>query len=229
MDKFLTYLKFHYKRRPVTTIIIIINTLLLIVTIVSGGFSATNLVRLGGLLPSKITNNKEYYRLLMAMFLHGSVLHFFFNTYFTYMIGRYVERLLGSVKYLVIYLLSGLGSSVLVWLFEKPNVVTIGASGALFGIMGSLLLYTFSKKEWFSPPQIKSIRSMVIINLIFTFLMPSISVLGHIGGFVSGLVLAYLFTLGKPRFKKTYKKDVYYKNNKDIIDHDEISDDDILN
>ena len=230
MDGFLRFLKYHYRRSPVTTVLIVLNTIMVLIVMLSGGFNIFNLVRFGGLLPALVFQNQEYLRLILAMFLHGSFLHFLFNSYFTYYLGSYTERLIGSKKYAIIYFLSGLGSSLFVLFLGQPNVVTIGASGALYGIMGTLLLLTYRKPEWFHPLQIRNIRSIALINLIFTFLMPNISVLGHLGGFAVGVALAYFLSPGQKGFPKQSSTGsrYFYKDDKNVINHDEIDDDDLL-
>lgn len=230
MDNLVNYIKRHYRRSPVTTVLILINTAMVVIVLLTGGFSGLNLVRLGGLLPIRISQYHEYYRLLVAMFLHGGFFHFLANSYFTYYLGSYTEKMLGSKKFLLIYMVSGLGSSVWVWLLGEPYVVTIGASGALFGVMGSLLLLTYIKKEWFHPLYIRNIRSIAIINFIFTLLMPNISILGHLGGFVTGVLLTYLITPRQQKVDKVYQKGrFFYKNDDNVINHDEVRDDDIIN
>lgn len=221
-DKLVLYIK----RSPITAILVLLNTLMLILTLVTGGFSVANLAKLGGLIPARVKENNEYYRLLLAIFLHGSILHFFFNTYFLHYFGSFVEDLLGKFKFIVIYLLSGLGSSLLVLFLGDPYVITIGASGALFGVLGALLILTFIKTKWFHPNTVKSIRNVSVLNLIFTFLMPNISVLGHLGGFITGAILIYLLTPNKPSRQRTYSSENEEGNI--IIDH-VFSDEDEVN
>lgn len=221
LDKF----KIYYKKYPVSSILLILNTIMLFVVIFTGGFTLGNLIKWGGLLPSKINQDQEYFRLFTSMFLHGSIIHFLANSYFLYQLGSSLETMLGKLKYSILYLLSGLGGSLLVWLLGAENTVTIGASGALFGVLGALLLLTYVKSSWFNPYSIRSIRSLVFINLIFTLLMPNISVLGHLGGFITGFAIMRLLLYKNMDHPMFYKKKTYQDPN--IIDHDDISDDDI--
>ena len=223
--------KIFFKKHPVTATLILINTVMFFVTIFTGGFSVENLVSLGGLVPAYVSERQEYHRLLLAMFLHGSFLHFFMNTYFLYYIGVFVEKIFGSVKFSIIYLISGLGSSLLIWLLGDPLVVTIGASGSLFGIMGVLLLLTFTRPNWFPKPTVKSIRTLTIINLVFTILMPNISVLGHLGGFITGILLALILTPKKPHqtTEQTYYQTTYqsqYQHQDNVFDYEDVKDKD---
>lgn len=224
-------IKLYFKRHPATFILISLNTIMFFVVLFNGGFSAESLADNGGLVPRYVTDNKEYYRLLVAMFLHGGLFHFLMNSYFLYFLGGFTERLLGSKKYALLYMISGLGSSVAVWLFSDPDVVTIGASGALYGIMGGLLILTYLKSNWFSPYGIRSIRSISLINIVLTFALGGVlSFWGHIGGFIVGIIMTFLFIPDHPNSQTRYKENPQMRQTRDgriIIDMDDVSDDDI--
>jgi membrane associated rhomboid family serine protease len=123
----------------------------------------------------------EYYRLLTGMFLHYGVVHLVLNMSTLLLFGRYLEERLGPVRFLALYLLAGIGGNVIVFALEAPNVPTAGASGALFGLFGALLLVLRRLGRNTSP-----ITSLLITNLIMTFTVPGISIFGHLGGLVSG-------------------------------------------
>jgi len=202
-NKFKEYYKFH----PVTTIILAINLVMAIILIVTGGFDTENLVKLGALVPILVTEEGEYYRIITAMFLHGGFLHLLSNSFVLYYIGAYMERLVGPKKYLLIYMISGIISSLFVLFLASDLSVTIGASGAIFGVMGGLLVLTFLRKEWFSDHTIRTIRQLIIINVVITFLVPNISIPGHMGGLIAGILLCYLMAPKSP---------YYYKNRKSV-------------
>jgi len=146
-------------------------------------------------------------------------------------LGGFTERLLGSVRYGILYMISGLGSSVAVWLFSDPNTVTIGASGALYGIMGGLLILTFLKPNWFHPMAIRSIRTISLINILITFALGGVlSFWGHMGGLIVGIIITYLFIPDYPNSRTRYKEHTNMRQTSDgriIIDMDDVSDDDI--
>jgi len=202
-NKFKEYYKFH----PVTTVILAINLVMAIILIVTGGFDTENLVKLGALVPILVTEEGEYYRIITAMFLHGGFLHLLSNSFVLYYIGAYMERLVGPKKYLLIYMISGIISSLFVLFLASDLSVTIGASGAIFGVMGGLLVLTFLRKEWFSDHTIRTIRQLIIINVVITFLVPNISIPGHMGGLIAGILLCYLMAPKSP---------YYYKNRKSV-------------
>lgn len=214
-------IKAFYARHPVTSTLLLINTVMLFVILFMGGFTWQNLIRLGGLVPLLISENQEYYRLLTPMFLHGSIFHFLANSYFLVYFGGFVEKLLGSRRYAFIYFVSGLGSSLLVWWLGDPITVTIGASGSLFGILGALLILTFIRTHWFTHAGMRQIRYLAIINLIFTFLFPNISIYGHLGGFISGIILIIIATPDVPHFYHRYQSQYWPPRDDSIIDNDD--------
>ncbi|MFA6801199.1 MAG: rhomboid family intramembrane serine protease [Acholeplasmataceae bacterium] len=226
-------LKRAFKKHPVTMTILLINTVMVILLMAFSSsifsFDTTTLVNFGALVPSLITNQHAYYRLITAMFLHGSIIHFLMNSYFLYIIGGFVEDLFGKTKYIIIYFISGLGSSLLIWLTQMDSTTaTIGASGALFGIMGALLVLTYKKPSLFSPYGIRSIRTLVVINIFFTFIGFNISIFGHIGGFFTGIILMYLLspkTIGPNHTSPPHNEHTHHGNY--VIDADDVSDDDI--
>lgn len=228
MYTFSDRIKAYFRKLPITATLLSINLLMVIVVMLTGGFTIPNLTRLGGMNPILVSQGHEYHRLFMAMFLHGSIIHFLANSYFLYFMGGFVERLLGRNRYIIIYLLSGIGSSLLVWWLGDDFAITIGASGALFGILGAALLLTYMKPQWFTPLGIKNIRTITVINLVFTFLIPNISVYGHLGGLITGILLIYLLTPNRPSMNQFFKKKDDEQTQTVIIDHDDITDDDIF-
>jgi len=190
MNRFFDGLREAFRRTPVTADLILINAVLFGVTVATGGFTTDNLVRLGGLVPGFVTADGEWYRVFTAMFLHGSVPHFLMNMLALYFLGTAMERGIGPIRYLALYLVAGIGGDVAIVFLGEPYVLTIGASGALYGVMAALFYITLAKKNWFVPAAVRSIRRMIAINFVITFLFPNISILGHVAGFLAGLAAA---------------------------------------
>jgi rhomboid protease GluP len=183
---------------PVSSGIIFFNTLALILTIFTGGFNGLNLYKLGAL-HSQALNVNEYYRLVTVMFLHGSFMHYIFNTLFGLVIlGAGLEKLIGSFKFFILYFASGIISSLIVVMFT-PIGLTVGASGAIYGILGIFLYSILFKQHLLSYADRIYIRNLFIINIIFTFLMPRISIPGHIGGAVAGFLLGFILLINVKR------------------------------
>ena len=198
-------LKTYFFFQPITMILMVANFMMVILTLISGGFNVNTLVNLGGLYPPLVTELGQYYRLITTAFLHGSILHFLVNSIALFYLGGHLERLIGSIRYTIIYFVTAIGSSVAVVLL-KPDSVTIGASGAIYGIIGALLLLTFTRKEWFHTQTIRSIRNLIFINIIFTLLIPSVSTEGHFGGLIVGFILIQLITPHTPVLQEKIEK-----------------------
>lgn len=136
-----------------------------------------------------LVKNGEYYRLLTSMFLHSGLLHLFFNMYALYIIGPQVESFFGKTKYLIIYLLSGISGSLLSVAFNV-NTVSVGASGAIFGLFGALLYFGYNYRGYLGNVIKSQILPVVIINLIFGFVSTGVDVAGHIGGLIGGIIVS---------------------------------------
>lgn len=132
----------------------------------------------------------EYHRLFTAMFLHYGIVHLALNMWALWLFGRYLEAALGPLRYLALYLLSGLSGNVAAYLFSNPAAVTVGASGAVFGLFGALFVFQRRLGN-----DTSSVLTVLAVNLAFTFAVPGISWSAHVGGLVVGalaaLVLAY--------------------------------------
>ncbi|MCR3905471.1 MAG: rhomboid family intramembrane serine protease [Tenericutes bacterium] len=213
---FIKKLQIYYRLHPVTSLILLINFMMVIVLLLTDGFTVENLIYYGALVPSMVTEDGDYYRIFTAMILHGSILHFLMNSFVLYYLGGHMERLIGPIKYFIVYLLSGIVSSLFV-VFFGPNAATIGASGAIFGVMGGLLTLTFIRKQWLNPQAIRSIRQLMLINLVITFVIPGISRAGHIGGLVVGLILFFFIT---PEYPYYYVQQVKMMNENKKDDND---------
>ncbi|SOD71172.1 membrane associated rhomboid family serine protease [Jatrophihabitans sp. GAS493] len=138
------------------------------------------------LFPYAVHQNHQYWRLLTSAFLHVSLLHIAVNMLALWIIGPYLERLLGPARYLGLYLLSALGGSVAVYLFGAQLQGVAGASGAIFGLFAAALIFV---RELGLDP--RSLIMTLVLNFIFTFAVADISRLGHIGGFLTGAAAAF--------------------------------------
>ena len=130
----------------------------------------------------------EWWRMFTGGFLHAGVIHLAFNMFLLWMLGSQLERLLGTTSYLILYFGSLLSGALGVMLLD-PLALTVGASGAVFGLMGATVIYQFRRG---ASPWSNGIGSLLVINLIFTFARPNISVGGHLGGLLGGLLIGWL-------------------------------------
>jgi membrane associated rhomboid family serine protease len=177
----------------ITKILIAVNVGMFLIEMVSGavglmgGGSTLTLVKLGALVPAYVGVYHEYWRLLSAMFLHGSLIHLAFNMYALYIGGSYLEMLAGKAKYLAIYLVAGVAGNVLVYLLSPPLTPTIGASTAIFGVFAALFVYSIHHRGSPVGRALQSMGVIILINLVITFIGPNISWQGHIGGLIGGV------------------------------------------
>lgn len=134
--------------------------------------------------------NGELYRLITSAFLHSGITHILFNMFALFVVGPPLEIWLGRLRFGALYLLSALGGSVLIYLLSPLNVPTLGASGAVFGLFAAT--FVVGKKV---NVDIRWVVIMIVINLVITFTVPSISWQGHLGGLVTGglVALAYVY------------------------------------
>lgn len=157
------------------------------------------LIKYGALYPP-LVDEGEYWRLAAPMVLHGGLAHLLFNSYALYVLGPPVEEIYGSLRFLALYGLSGLGGTVASYGFSDPCVTSVGASGALFGLMGALGAFYWRSRAMFGDLarfQVRQIVTLAVFNLIIGFTIPNIDNFAHIGGLVAGVVTGMALA---PRF-----------------------------
>ena len=133
--------------------------------------------------------NGEWWRLFTSAFLHANLIHIAFNMYFLWFVGTAVEQALGRGRFLLLYLVSALAGSAgaLVW---TPTSPTVGASGALFGLLGAALILERQRNYVLGG----SALALILINLILSFAISGISIGGHIGGLIGGILCTLIFS-----------------------------------
>ena len=132
----------------------------------------------------------QWYRLITAAFLHASPLHILFNMWALAYVGPQLERLLGRTRFLALYLLSAVGGSVLFYLVGPPTELSLGASGAIFGLFGAYFVAARRLRA-----DVRGILFLIVINLVISFTIPNIAWQAHIGGLVTGgaVMAAYAY------------------------------------
>lgn len=129
----------------------------------------------------------QFYRLFTGMFLHANIMHIAFNMYALYVIGRQLEGFLGKAKYLSVYLISGFIGSLLSVALHSGNYAGVGASGAIFGLLGALLYFGYHYRVYLGGVMRSQIIPLIVINLLIGFMSPGIDNLAHIGGLIGGV------------------------------------------
>lgn len=178
-----------FERVPATFVLIAINVAVFLIEI---GTGTGGLSGLGGgfaetfLLYGPNVAEGEWYRLLSSGFLHAGLLHLGFNMFALYVVGQLLEPALGTPRFLALYFASLLAGSFGVMLID-PNAATVGASGAVFGIFGATMVIARGR----GMNQVANeLGFLLVINLIITFTVPYISIGGHVGGLVGGVLCA---------------------------------------
>jgi membrane associated rhomboid family serine protease len=187
---------------PVTRVLIGLNVAAFVVEVLAaaggggvGGLSTRTLVDLGALFTPYIVERHEYWRLVTPMFLHAGLMHIFFNMISLYFLGSYLEPVAGWKKFLVIYFTAGLAGNVLAFAIGPVFVPMVGASTAIFGLLGALFLYSLHNRHSFAGQALRSIGFWLLLNLNFTFLYSGVSWQGHIGGLLGGMAALEALTL----------------------------------
>lgn len=183
---------FSYKKPIITFAIIVICMVLFAAMYLFGDGSENTLTLLNfGANLDILTKGGQYYRLFTCMFLHIGIMHLACNMYSLYIIGKEVEGLYGKIKFIIIYVLSGICGSILSMAFSH-NTVSAGASGAIFGLLGALLYFGYYYRTYLGATIKSSVLPVIIINLVIGFLNPAIDNAAHIGGLIAGILLSML-------------------------------------
>lgn len=178
------------KKKPVVTYTILaINIIVFILMYILGNGSkdVQTLLNFGanyGLL----IKNGEYYRLITSAFLHIGLIHLLVNSYALYVIGPQVESFFGKTKYIIIYLMSAVFGNLLSMLFTDG--ISAGASGAIFGLLGSILYFGYHYRVYLDGVLKSQIIPLIVLNLLIGFTLSGIDNAAHIGGLVGGVLVS---------------------------------------
>ena len=171
----------------ITYILIAMNVLIYIIPNLLGSYE--NVIEKYCLFGEYVRDYHEYYRIITAGFLHGSLVHLLLNMYALYIIGGQMESYLGKVRYIIVYMLALISGSLMS--MTLSNYASVGASGAIFGLMGSMLYFGYHYRVYLGNVLKSQILPLIFINLVYGFLAPGIDNFGHIGGLIGG----YLATM----------------------------------
>ena len=169
----------------VTYFLIIVNIIFFVVPLLLGVYQSA---LTWGCIHGPSIRDGQYYRLLTGIFLHGSIWHIFFNCYALYVIGSQIESFLGKTKYIIIYFFSGIMGSLFSMIFGG-STPSIGASGAIFGLMGALLYFGYYYRVYLGNVLKSQIIPLILFNLVLGFLLPGVDNFGHIGGLLGGILI----------------------------------------
>jgi rhomboid protease GluP len=187
--------------KPVVTYVLLgVITLVFVAEVALGGLTSTRILVPMGAQINLLVWQGQYWRLFAAMFLHIGVTHFLFNAWALYSLGRDIESFYGSLRFIVIYVLSGLFGGLAYYLLGTPQtavVISAGASGAIFGIVGAELAFWLRNRLLFGDfgkQRLINLAILVGLNIVVFGSMPGINNFAHMGGLVSGFVLVWVLT-----------------------------------
>jgi membrane associated rhomboid family serine protease len=204
---------------PIATYVLIGINVIVFLAEVLGGSGGTNSIEAGrdltgsaGLCGNAIAgggfcgvqhqDGGDLFRLVTGAFLHAGPLHLLFNMFALYVLGTLLEPIIGTLRFLGIYFTALLAGSLGALLATNPNEVTVGASGAIFGLMGAAFVIARHR----GVEQLASqIGLFVVLNLVFTFAVPGISIGGHIGGLIGGALAALIIEQLEKRLHGSHK------------------------
>jgi membrane associated rhomboid family serine protease len=178
-----------------TYVLIAANVLAFLGVVASGGslLDGGGTVTAEGALQGNAVADGEWWRLVTSGFIHAGVFHLFLNMFILYILGGLLEPAMGQLRLGLVYLVALLSGSFGALLLTSPGGLTVGASGAVFGLMGAA--FVLMRARGVNPME-SGIGTLILLNLMITFLVPGISIGGHLGGLVGGGLAAFaLFDL----------------------------------
>lgn len=189
-------------RMPVTIGLILAIAMVFVAEIMNGipfvGVDVPHLpalARMGAIVPW-LFEQGEYWRLVAAMFLHIGLLHLLLNLWALYQLGYVFEMMFGSVRFLMIYFVTGITASITSAIFLSSEGLSAGASGAVFGILGALIVAIRRSPVWRHEPWTRGFTQQLMgwaaLNVFIGFTFPGIDNAAHMGGFAAGLVLGLI-------------------------------------
>lgn len=178
------------KKYPVTVSIIAICMLITIAITILGGYTKPNLIFLGAYDKELITSG-QFWRLLTYSFNHMSYPHFILNIVFLILLSHPLERTLGKIKFIMIFLFTSIFAGVIIHFFSNVDYIA-GSSGFGYGLLGIYIFLFLKYKNKFDQSDRKFIFLFIAIGFTMTLLIPGVSFAGHLGGFIGGIIFAAL-------------------------------------
>lgn len=182
------------KKYPISSTIIIINFIMFLVLVINGGSKNTNTLVEFGAFSNEGIKNLEIYRFFTSGFLHSGIIHLTLNTVFLIKVVPLLEKALKQYSFLLVYFLSMFGGNLFVYFSSSEEIVTVGASGAIFGVLGGLSYIVIKKPYLLNNKYGKNILLWIGINFFVGFFFPQVSVVAHLGGIIVGTIVTFVVT-----------------------------------
>ncbi len=189
--------RYNKKKAWMNSILIILNIVYFLYLEIAGSSEDTLfMLRHGAMFAPLVVEEREYYRLLTSIFMHFGIHHITNNMIILFVLGDNMERAIGSAKYLVFYLLCGVGSNLISMrasMNSQVKAVGAGASGAIFGVIGGLFYAVAVNRGKLEDLSTRQLVIMIIFSLYFGFTSTGIDNVAHVSGLVLGILLAMVF------------------------------------
>jgi len=183
--------KREYKEFYVTyTLLAIIVSVFLVMTLL-GGTNNYKILILFGAKVNPLISAGQYWRLITSIFIHIGFTHLLFNSYALLALGKFCEKIFDHTKFIVIFLFSGFTGSLLSFIFS-PNI-SAGASGAIFGLLGAIVVYGWKDSSLWRSGIIMNLLIVLGINLVLGMIAPGLDNFAHLGGLLGGAFLGLIF------------------------------------
>lgn len=193
-----------------TTVLIVINVaVFLILSMLGNTEDAVFMLHHGAMYEPLVTEGQEYYRLFTCMFLHFGITHLMNNMVMLGALGWNLEVEIGKIRFIIIYFISGLGGNILsliAGISAGEVVVSAGASGAVFGLMGALLYVVIANRGRLGRLSGRGMIFMVILSLYFGLTSSGVDNMAHIGGLICGFFLAVILYRPKKVYYNEYDR-----------------------
>ncbi|SHE11192.1 Rhomboid protease gluP [Chlamydia abortus] len=182
-------LKQYIRWYPVTSIWIVINLVVFgLMELYGSSTNSETLIRFGAMYHTPFWN-PELWRYITSVFVHIGGMHLIMNSFFLYVFAPPLERMLGSFKYAIFYLLSGVAGNLVSQWMASSYSVSAGASGAIYGIFGAYLYLSLYHKYMLDRQSQQTVYTMLAIGVVFSLIMPQINLSAHLGGLAGGFLL----------------------------------------
>jgi rhomboid protease GluP len=183
-------------RAPATVGLLVIIAIVFIFEMLSGASSDENkLIEMGATLPW-VLEHRQYWRIFTSMFLHANLLHWAANSWALYQLGTLYEVMFGTPRFLFIYFVTGACASIASSMKLPPNGTSVGASGAVLGILGAFIFSIRRSPQWRHEPWTRGLLGQLVfwalLNVALGFKIKEIDNVAHIAGLVAGLLLGFL-------------------------------------
>ena len=193
---------------PITTCLIAINIIMLVIMEIYGSsLDSYTLLKFGAMFTIP-DFQPEWWRYITAIGLHAGWTHMLFNSFSLLIFAPPLERMLGKWRYVVCYIASGVAGNIISGLFQKDYVISVGASGAIYGIYAAYVYLAIFRKDIMDESSGKTIKIIIGIGIIHSLIVPNINLWAHLGGFIGGFVtIALMVYFVRRRYSKRNERE----------------------